>query len=331
MAAVGMAYLLVIAIILLRYKLYKSITQRLFLYVVMLTTLKEALHFASIEHQWKYSTQEIVCTWIGFSLNVTIVAVLLLSLSLILYLLYQVYRLKNCGKIKQPKRREIFLEVTFVAVPILLSFIYSARPLTTGKYGLAGTWCWIKSVDENCTHVGLVSQMVFGHGVKIFVGATATIIAIVYTVIYFKLSSTFQAPRALLKKTLLLTGCLLFRILLYMLTLAARVVRETGPKNNIYGVSVTQALMTSISDLVFPLGFLLFFYSSKNLFVRAASILCCKRCKRNKKQRMYYNLMDSESETLEAKTIPISTRQSQPSESFFQTPHTDGFRSTIIL
>ena len=53
-------------------------------------------------------------------------------------------------------------EALFSLLPILLSFDYSWEPYIGGNhYGLAGLFCWIRSVDKNCTHVGTRDQMIY--------------------------------------------------------------------------------------------------------------------------------------------------------------------------
>lgn len=325
-----MSVLFLVLILLICNKLYKSIMKRMFLCLVVVTSTKEALHFVSIEHQWQYSGQDIYCIWHGYLQNVTLIAVLLISLLMILYLLYQVYILVYSNpfpRISQSKCRIVTLEIFYITIPIFVSFAYSLGPLIRGSNGLADTWCWIQSVNENCSYVGLLDQLVFGHGVYEVIGVVTILLTIINIVVYYKLSITFQDARVLLKKTLLLTGCLLVRILFGTFVFAARVLRATeATKINTYPLSITQAMATPLSDLIFPFGFLLFFYSIKNLFIRPASSfaqccasLCC--CKRNKQRNAYQDL----NKTLEARTTPPSTRQSQPSESFYRVSYTGDF------
>lgn len=219
------------------------------------------------------------------------------------------------------------MEIMYATTPIVIVLVYSLGPLFRGRYGLAGTWCWIQGIDldddDNCSAVGLVDQLVFGHGVFEIIGVVATLITIVNIFIYRKLSTVFQDARVLLKKTLLLTGCLLIRILFVTFVLTARVLRATKPKINMYSLSVTQALATPLSDLIFPLGFLFFFYSVRKSF--AFAINCFVKCYRGKRQ-LGNGYLDLE-KSFEVETSPVSTRKSQPSESYFQISYTGNFTS----
>ena len=62
--------------------------QRLFLYVMLTTTVRELLLTASIEHQFKYKGQEQVCSWIAFFYNSSGIMNLVHTVGIMIYLFF---------------------------------------------------------------------------------------------------------------------------------------------------------------------------------------------------------------------------------------------------
>lgn len=79
-------------------------------------------------------------------------------------------------------------ELLYVLGSLLLSVIIAAIPLTTNTYGFAGSWCWIKTVRDDCSTVegnaGLIEQFVlwFVPSMVILVITSSVMVAMVLVV-----------------------------------------------------------------------------------------------------------------------------------------------------
>ena len=107
----------------------------------------------------------------------------LFSIGIIIHLLYLVFskiKGKSPTSISQKsKTLELFYIVAVCIVPVT----YLWFPFIHDNYGLAGAFCWMRALDENCTNVGLEDQVIFGYGFSIIsgiVGVFATIALLVF-------------------------------------------------------------------------------------------------------------------------------------------------------
>ena len=164
----------IIILLLLIYKCYQSVLQRLLLYLLLATNLNELARFLSVEHQFRYEKQDEVCEWIGFFFCMTRIIVSLYNLGIMIYLLSYITCLAKGNTIPkwlQSNWRKGTLEFVYVIVAILFSFGYAWMPYVNNNYGTSGAWCWIRTMNENCTVVGLVDQMTTGYLFYIATGA----------------------------------------------------------------------------------------------------------------------------------------------------------------
>ena len=122
--------LLIILVLHFYFKAYESLLQRLILYLMVATTLRELFLAASIEHQFKYRGQDEICTWIAFGFNWFGIVIYVFTVGIMIYLLYLVYRLAKGNvmrvpKFLQSKHHKIILECLYIILTALLSFMYS--------------------------------------------------------------------------------------------------------------------------------------------------------------------------------------------------------------
>lgn len=115
----------------------------------------------------------------------------------------------------QSKRRRVCLEGSYVALSIVITFAYASIPYFTHNYGLAGAWCWIRALDENCklTLSGLLAQLFHGHIFYESGGIVGIVLMIAIAVVYCWLPVTLQEARLLLRKSLTVMTCFLLYIL----------------------------------------------------------------------------------------------------------------------
>ena len=104
----------------------------------------------------------------------------------------------------------------YVILLVLLSFVYAWIPYIHNNHGLAGAWCWVRTMDDNCTVVGLVDQVMTGYVIYVTTGLFGGVMIIVIVIMYCKLPPTLREARLLLKKTIIILICLLLSTLLLL-------------------------------------------------------------------------------------------------------------------
>ena len=320
-----------ILLFLLCYKIYSSTFQRLFIYVIIGTLFSETIQACGIEHQFHYEGQRMVCFWLGFITHWTSVMVFIFAFEIILFLFYLVIvqiREDFCCQPPQSKCCRAMLELLFILQPILLSFPVAWVPYNNNSYGLAGPWCWVRSIDENCRNVGMRDQMIY-FGLYWAVGVIGIIMNVIFSVQYHKMADTFVKARKFLRLTLILMCFQLGYILIVTLQLIVRLYTTlTGSQQHIV-LWYMHAFVIPNGQLIFPFGCLACFYPVRkklcgsikkarhNCWVWYKDRLCCKA-------QDGQPLQEGETEN---STAPESDRISPPSSTFFETPFTGAFRT----
>ena len=317
-----------ILLFLLCHKAYSSTFQRLYIYVIIATLFSETIQACSIEHQLHYEGQNVVCFWLAFITHWTSTMVFIFAFETILYLLYLVItqiRGHLCCPPLQSRCNRAMLELLFILLPILLSFPIAYVPYRNNNYGLAGPWCWVRSIDENCRSVGMRDQMIY-FGLYWAVGAIGLTINIIFSVIYHKLTGTFKEARKLLKLTLILMCFQLGYIIIVTLQLAVRLYTAISGSQQHIVLWFMHAFIIPNGQLIFPVGYLICFYSVKKM-------LCESIRKARHKCKEWYDICVCRGQNgqalvegdIENSTAPESNRVSQPSNTFFEIPYTNGF------
>ena len=150
----GLCFLLSSSIILLLLfnKAYSSLLQRLFLYLMVATALRQLSLFSLIEHYFYYAGQNEVAYFNHWMVAMT----LFFTIGMLLYLFCMVSCLAKGNTLTVPvvlqsRYRRIILECLYVILIVIASFTYASEPYFRGTYGLAGAWCWITSLtDQTC-------------------------------------------------------------------------------------------------------------------------------------------------------------------------------------
>ena len=244
----------VIVLLLLISRSYHTLLQRLFLYLMVVTAVRQLTNAISIEHQLNYSQQEMVCTWIGYFNNWTGIMYFVFTVSIMSYLFFQVLYLakgNTSPRFLKSKRQRAMLEGSFVVLSSVITFVYDSIPHFTHNYGLAGGWCWIKTLNENCTtsSSGLLEELFTGFIFDVSGGIIGAILMIAMAVVYCRLPDTLQEARKLLKRTSAVIACFLLYVLLYYMLYL-----------------FVWTLQRQISIWIFPFGFHLQFCTQVLLF-----------------------------------------------------------------
>ena len=318
---------LFIILLLVCQRAFSSTFQRLYLYLLIVTFLIEVLITLSLERQFEYNHQDEVCVLLGFTTQWLSVIQMIYTFEMILYLfclvIFAIH--KNCfPQFQQSKLCKGLTEALLVLVPILLAFAYTWEPYIFGnRYGLAGPFCWIRSVDDQCQHVGTRDQMIY-YGLYEILGITGILAHIIFAVVYCRLAASLKEARHLLRQTLIV---MVFQFV-YTLTITFQLgVRlYTGLNKHQtphYAVWQTFSFVSPFRQLLFPVGCLVCFYPIKAMVVECyRQKLCkCRCCKRS--STSYEDIGNPDITTARRATVPPSTRISQPSDTFFVVPHPD--------
>ena len=331
-AMVCVLMVVLVLLFLIANKAYTSTLQRLYIYLLIGTLFSEAIQAVGLEHQWKYAIQEELCKWLAFVTHWTSVMVFLAALAMILYLVFIVHSQVRSNPFRRytlSKCSIVTLELAYALLPVLVSLGFALEPHFTGNYGLAGPWCWIRSVDENCDDVGMRDQMIY-FGLYELVGVIGVISTIVFALLYYRLATMFREARRLLRQTLLLMSFLLAYIAIVTLQLCVRLYTGLTGHREHYPLWFMHALVIPLGQLMFPLGCLVCFYSFKKLCHSCYSL--CGSCPKQKAPRQgckqnipRVRTVQWKDQISQAATVQESHWVSQPSNTFFQVPYTDDF------
>ena len=331
-SVLGTVIILAILLFLIHYKVYSSLLQRLYVYLIIATLLCEITGVINIEHQWRYKGQKVVCEGTGLFYAWTSVLLFILSAEIIVYLLYLVVsniggtRLTQCGT-GCTRCCCVIVEMIYVAIPVLISTVFALPPLFQRKYGIAGPWCFVRSLNDDCKPTGFTAQMAF-YAMYMTLGVAGIVASLIFSAVYFKLSSSFREVRHLLKRTLYLLAFDFIHILTILGSFACRIYTLKTCRHQLYGLWLTHALSYPIGVLVFPVGYFLCFHPvgkiAQNVYKKMA-IKCCRYSKS-------FNHVEVPSITgIRRATAPRSDRLSQPSITFFVVPHPDALSEKSSL
>ena len=334
MALVCVVTVALILLFLLCYKAYSTTFERLYLYVIIATLFSELIQTLGVEHQFQYENQETVCFWLGFVTHWTSVMVFIFAFGIILYLLYLIVtKIRGNNIFCQPSESRcyrVLLELSFTLLPVLLSFSFALVPYFDNNYGLAGPWCWVRSVDDECRSVGMRDQMIY-FGLYDTAGVIGLTTSLVFSIVYCKLAASFKDVKGLLKRTLILMGFQIGYVLIVTFQLAVRLYTGLTGQRQHMSLWFVHAFIIPNGQLIFPLGCLACFYpvrkmlwgsmlktgrKCKDWYKRCSCRACCK-----------YNQTVSSSpqwET-EAASAPESSRVSFPSHTYFDVSYTNAF------
>ena len=327
-AIVCVIIIALILLFLLCHKAYSSTFQRLYIYVIIATLFSESVQACGIEHQFHYQGQKVVCFWLAFITHWTSIMVFIFAFETILYLLYLVITQIQgdcCCRPPQSKCCQVMLELLFIMLPVLLSFPIAYVPYRNNNYGLAGPWCWVRSIDESCKSIGMRDQMIY-FGLYWAVGASGIVINIIFSVVYHKLTGTFKEARKLLKLTLILMCFQLGYIIIVTLQLAVRLYTAISGSQQHIVLWYMHAFIIPNGQLIFPVGYLICFNPVKKMLYESVRTfrLKCNRWFSTCVQRAHNGQALVEG-GIEQPTAPDSTRISPPSNTFFVIPYTDCF------
>ena len=161
-----MMILLAVLLFLICSKAYSTVFQRLYMYLVVGHVLSGIVAALLIEHQWKYNGQETVCEWLGFFLLWAFYLVFIFSYEIIGYILYLVISKIRSNPPPQwmsTKCFSVFMELAYVLIPVFISTALAVQAYVSNSksYGIAGPWCFVRSLSDDCKPRGFVTQIIY--------------------------------------------------------------------------------------------------------------------------------------------------------------------------
>lgn len=232
---------LILIIVMVR-KEFKTVIERLLIYLLIATFLREAVLLASAEHQSAYRK---VCSVFGALNFYTATLVITYGTSTVLYILGRILWFKQHQRSKTFAKN---FEIVFVLLTSLFPLIISISLLYADIFGSSIAWCWIQAYDEEC-RVASKKAIV---SIILVVAALNIFLVIAFVVTYFKVSQRIEGARNLLKQPLLLITCLILNIFIGTI---APVIINLGPIEQT-SLLYTYTVVLSLCDVIYPLGFL---------------------------------------------------------------------------
>ena len=219
---------------------YKSVLERLFIYLLLSTLLREAVLLSNVEYQFGYKQNDQVCSILGALNLYTGALVIIIVASTIIYLLRRVaYQKSNSAAFTK------VFELGFISLTILVPLIFSAGLLYTDIFGLSTAWCWIREYDDQCQKTIPVKRILAGYGHDfVLIGILCTILIATIVIIYCKIARQVKQATYLLRHAFILLTFLIVYLAIAIMT------QQSSNQKYIY------ILVVCIYD-IYPLGFLI--------------------------------------------------------------------------
>ena len=267
-AAICLLLCIITLLLIIITKTYKSTLQRLFLYLTLSTVAYLAVLALHIEHYFEFKSPNLtLCKAIGFLDEYTGSVQLLYTLEITLLLFYKVSDKLCLINERLPCRRPQCCCIRYTPgailffIPWIIPILFDVVPFFITPYGETGPWCWIKTLDNNCSAIksGLWEQLGIWYIPFGLVGVISLGFIIFMTIVFCtwicKRSQRICGLKTILAETLLLMGFLVAYCILYSIELTGRII---ATKKNIFGVWITYAISTPLSAVIIPIAFLIY-------------------------------------------------------------------------
>ncbi len=269
------------------HRAYKTVLQRLFLYQSSTTFVYLITIALQIERVFTYQGQQNFCVILGFLVQCTGSTVVLFTFDITIFLFFKVLAQSkgDVSPVIRSRRGRVGVEVCVVAVAIFLPLSVDWVVFVRGNYGLAGGWCWIKTINSDCSVAGFLDQlMLFYFPLAVLI--VLILVAMVAMVVMFCVSAymyreTRHQHHRRVKETILLLVFLLAFAVLSGFEVTARLYTGFSHKHQHYVLWMVYAIGCPLGKLVLPVGFLVYLYSLKKFTwtaITAAVIVWREQC-----------------------------------------------------
>ena len=237
----------ILAVVMIR-RQFKSVIERLFIYLLISTLLQETVFISNVVVQPTFTFMDAgqVCAILGALNLYTSILVQIFVISTVLYLLSRVTnKITFLQQNSQSCAR--FLEFCFVASVFLFPLIVCLALSYTNLFGLSIAWCWVKEFNEECkitkTSMAMMSfYMVYG--------VMSIVSVVVLVTVYCKISHKIKVATHLKNRAMILTVCILVDV---AISLFASIIVSSSHENHTLYIYTT---IISLYDFIYPIGFL---------------------------------------------------------------------------
>ncbi len=322
-SGIGVLLYGIIIIILLCAKAYKTFLQRLFIWTVLTVLVEDSTRVTSIainESALNNSNAyERGCEFIGFISVWSVWCVYTFFMVMIVYLLIIVC-IQTRGNsnstivavFTSSRVSRISLEVGSVLGSLLVPILVLWAPYYQQHYGFSGHLCGIKAKCSRQRRE-FTSLFFYVYASTELTGVFAIFTALGMTIVYCTLSSRLQHARHLIRKLIAFLLAMIAYIMITNLTAVMRITIQPGYQLAIFFVSVY-----SFGKFFLIVGYLVAFHFSR--IHKALKKLAARKRKKCSNQQADRNIA-------EYGTFKESSRNTVPSSTFFNIPHTGEFTS----
>jgi hypothetical protein len=243
---------LILAIVMIR-KDFKTVIERLFIYLLLIGLLREAVLFSNIEHRFEYRYMDEVCGVLGALNHCTSHMVIVIVAATVFYVLGRVVGWKMFQQKSKTFSRHF--EVGFVVSTFFIPLGISVGLLYTDIFGLSIAWCWIKQYNDNCVIVDDIHyKKIFGGYSLVFLAGVLNIfLTAALITIYCKITRRVRGASHLLRQPLILLLTLIVN--LFLLVISSIII--TTPIESNYITLYVYTIVVSLYDIIYPVGFLI--------------------------------------------------------------------------
>ena len=344
-----------ILFLLIFYRAYKTVLQRFFQYLTIVTLLHLFFISMDIQLQTNYSHGPQLCKWLGFIWQWTATMTYLFVFVITIYLIGKVYReLRSVSStlinLQHESFRRFVREGAVVACVVLLPLTFLWVPFYHDTYGIYATSCWIQKDDIHCNKsIGGIEQIAMVSVLRI-ITISVIVSFCILSVLFCRFACYYRDTRnshfKTIRQTFLLMCFFVVSSLIELIGLIMYVysaISERAVDN--YTFWLVYDIAMPFSQLVIPSGFLVYLYSFRWKTIKRASgewravfRFCCTICLTYSCsccRESGVSSSDSQRENLHlstdvAATAPTSTRVSPPSQIYFSIKYTGAFTSITI-
>ena len=78
----------------------------------------------------------------------------------------------------------------YIALSVLIATAFAMPPYKQKRHGIAGPWCFVRSLSDDCEPIGKEFQLAF-YGMYMALGMAEIVACLMLSIVYFKLSIIF--------------------------------------------------------------------------------------------------------------------------------------------
>jgi hypothetical protein len=233
-------------------KEFKTTIERLFIYLLLVGLLREAVLFSNIGLRFQYRYMDEMCAVLGALNHCTSHMVIAIVAATVSYVLCRVAGWKILQR--TPKAFARHFEVGFVILVFFVPLGISVGLLYTDIFGLSIAWCWIKQYDHDCNVVDDVNyRKIFGgHSLVFLAGVLNIFLTAALVTVYCKVARRVGKASHLLRQPLIL----LLTLIVNLFILVSSSIIITTPFERNSTISYAYTIVISLYDVIYPVGFL---------------------------------------------------------------------------